>query len=177
MKEIKCKIKKIINVDNITKLVLFFIILQPIFDILSFLNIRGYIPIGISTIVKPLFVFVIGFIIYCIDRKQRKNYTKILVSYAILILVHSFILKDIMVSNSVILHELRFMINIAYMLVMFMIMDYIYMNSENKNSFISKLKKTLIVTFLIYASTIVLAIITGTSAKTYEYSDAMKQGY
>ena len=162
MKEIKCKIKKIINVDNITKLVLFFIILQPIFDILSFLNIRGYIPIGISTIVKPLFVFVIGFIIYCIDRKQRKNYTKILVSYAILILVHSFILKDIMVSNSVILHELRFMINIAYMLVMFMIMDYIYMNSENKNSFISKLKKTLIVTFLIYASTIVLAIITGT---------------
>ena len=100
MKEIKCKIKKIINVDNITKLVLFFIILQPIFDILSFLNIRGYIPIGISTIVKPLFVFVIGFIIYCIDRKQRKNYTKILVSYAILILVHSFILKDTSVQKA-----------------------------------------------------------------------------
>ena len=44
MKEIKCKIKKIINVDNITKLVLFFIILQPIFDILSFLNIIPYLP-------------------------------------------------------------------------------------------------------------------------------------
>lgn len=82
-----------------------------------------------------------------------------------------------MVSNSVILHELRFMINIAYMIVMFMIMDYVYINNEDKTEFINKLKKTLVITFLIYTITIVLAVITGTSAKTYEYSDATKQGY
>lgn len=177
MENIKNKIKTIINVKVITKLVLFFIILQPIFDILSFLNIRGYIPVGISTIIKPLFVFGIGLIIYFIDKKQRKSYTKIFVGYGILILIHSIILKDIMVSNSVILHELRFMINIAYMLVMFMIMDYVYINNEDKTEFINKLKKTLVITFLIYTITIVLAVITGTSAKTYEYSDATKQGY
>lgn len=57
MENIKNKIKTIINVKVITKLVLFFIILQPIFDILSFLNIRGYIPVGISTIIKPICIW------------------------------------------------------------------------------------------------------------------------
>lgn len=177
MEKIKNRIKEIFNINIITKLVLVFIMLQPVFDILSFLSIRGYIPIGISTIVKPLFVFGIGVFIYFTDKMQRKSYTKIFVTYAILIVIHSIMLKNIMVSNSIILHELRFMINIAYMLVMFMIMDCLYSNNTEKTEFISKLKKTLVITFFIYSITIIMSIITGTSAKTYEYSDASKLGY
>ena len=177
MENIKEKIKKIINVNNITKLVLIFIILQPIFDILSFLNIRGYIPIGISTIVKPLFVFGIGILIYILDKKQRKSYTKIFIPYGILIVIHNFMLKELMVENSIIIHEIRFMVNIAYMLVMFMIMDYLYSNNEDKTKFINYLKKSLIYTFFIYTITILISIITGTSARTYEYSDAAKDGF
>ena len=177
MNTIKEKLKKIFNINTITKMVLVFIILQPVFDILSFLNIRGYLPIGISTVAKPLFVFGIGVFIFCADKKQRKCYSKYLIPYGILMIIHSFMLKELMVENSVIIHEIRFMINVAYMLVMFMIMDYLYTNNENKKDFISSLKKVLVITFFIYIVTIIIAVITGTSAKTYEYSDASKLGF
>ena len=171
------KIQEKLNIEFITKIVLIYILLQPLFDILSFLYIRNYIPIGISTIVKPLFVFGIGIYIFLTNKKQRKAYTLIYVAYAILIIIHCLILKDIFVANSIILHEIRFMINIAYMLVLFMIMDYLYQNNPNKEEFIGKLKKTLVITFLIYCITILIAILTGTSGKTYEYSDATKEGF
>ena len=177
MKIIKEKLKKIFNINTITKMVLVFIILQPVFDILSFLNIRGYLPIGISTVAKPLFVFGIGVFIFCADKKQRKCYSKYLIPYGILMIIHSFMLKELMVENSVIIHEIRFMINVAYMLVMFMIMDYLYTNNENKKDFISSLKKVLVITFFIYIVPLIIAVITGTSAKTYEYSDASKLGF
>ena len=45
-------IKKYLNEDNLTRILYIFIILQPIFDILSYLYIRNYINIGISTIAK-----------------------------------------------------------------------------------------------------------------------------
>ena len=177
MENIKIKFKKIININIITKLVLLFIILQPIFDILSFLSIRGLIPIGISIIVKPLFVFGLGIFIFFSDKKQRKNNIKFLIPYALLIIIHSFLLKELMVENSTIIHEIRFMINIAYMLVMFMIMDYLYSGNENKQEFISKLKKALACTFIFYSITVIIAILTGTSGRTYEYSDASKEGF
>lgn len=177
MNTIKEKLKKIFNINTITKMVLVFIILQPVFDILSFLNIRGYLPIGISTVAKPLFVFGIGVFIFCADKKQRKCYSKYLIPYGILMIIHSFMLKELMVENSVIIHEIRFMINVAYMLVMFMIMDYLYTNNENKKDFISSLKKVLVITFFIYIVPLIIAVITGTSAKTYEYSDASKLGF
>ena len=177
MKKLRDNLSKVININIMTKLVLGFIILQPLFDILSFFSIRGYIPIGISTILKPVFVFEIGVLIYFIDKNQRKNYSKILIPYAILIVIHSIMLKAIMVENSVILHEIRFMVNIAYMLVMFMIMDYLYSNNINKEEFVKKLKKTLIITFFVYSITFLITVITGTSAKTYEYSDASKLGF
>lgn len=177
MKKLIENIRKVFNVEIISKLVLIFIVLQPLFDILSFLKIRDYIPIGISTVVKPLFVFGIGIFIYLTDKKQRKSYTVTFVVYAILIVVHCLILKDILVTNSVILHEIRFMINIAYMLVLFMIMDFLYQNHPNKEKFIKSLKKTLVITFFIYCISILLAIATGTSGKTYEYADAAKEGY
>ena len=151
MKKIIEKLQKILNVESISKMVLIFIVLQPIFDILSFLYIRKYIPVGISTIVKPLFIFGIGIFIYLTNKEQRKSYTKIFVVYAILLIIHCLILKDILVTNSVILHEIRFMINIAYMLVLFMIMDFLYQNHPDREKFIKSLKKTLVVTFFIYS--------------------------
>lgn len=177
MKKIIEKLQKIFNIEMISKMVLIFIVLQPLFDILSFLKIRDYIPIGISTIVKPLFVFGVGIFIYLTNKNQRKSYSKIFVAYGILLIIHCLILKDILVTNSIILHEIRFMINIAYMLVLFMIMDFLYQNHPDREKFIKSLKKTLIVTFFIYCVSILLAIVTGTSGRTYEYADAIKEGF
>lgn len=170
-------IKEKINNKNIVKLVLIFLLLQPLFDILSFLDIRNIIPFGISTYVKPLFVFGIGAIIYLIDKDARKKWTILYVLYGILLLGHLFILNRISTDFSIILHELRFMTNIAYMLMFYIIFDYMYIRNENKEEFIKQLKSSLIITFMIYCITILLAIITGTSGRTYEYSDALKEGF
>ena len=171
------KIKNKINNKNIVNIMLIFLLLQPLFDILSFLDIRNLIPIGISTYVKPIVVFGIGVIIYLIDKDERKKWTILYVLYGILTIGHLIILNRISTDFSIILHELRFMINIGYMLVLYIIFDYMYFKSENKEEFIVRLKKTLVATFIIYCVTILIAIITGTSGKTYEYSDAYKLGF
>lgn len=171
------KIREKINNKNIVNLMLIFLLLQPLFDILSFLDIRNLIPIGISTYVKPIIVFGVGAIIYLIDKEERKKWTILYVLYAILVVGHLFILNRISTDFSVILHELRFMINMGYMLVLYIIFDYMYYRSEDREETINRLKKTLVATFIIYCVTIIISIITGTSGRTYEYSDASKLGY
>lgn len=171
------KIKELFNIKFLTQAVLVFIFLQPIFDILSFLDIRGIIPFGVSTYLKPLFIFGIGLIIYFISKKQRKKWTITYVAYGILVIVHTILLHNLDVSNSVILHEIRFMLNLAYMIIMYMIFNYLYSENENKEEFINRLKKTLVCTFIFYCLTIIISMITGTSGKTYEYSDALKDGF
>lgn len=171
------KIRNKINNKNIVNIMLIFLLLQPLFDILSFLDIRNLIPVGISTYVKPIVVFGIGAIIYMIDKEERKKWTILYILYAILVIGHLIILNRISTDFSIILHEFRFMINIAYMLVLYMVFDYMYYRSEDREETISRLKKTLVTTFIIYCATILIAIITGTSGRTYEYSDAYKLGF
>ena len=69
MEKLRNLITKKITIEFLTQIVLLFILAQPVLDILSFLNVNGYIP-GISTIIKPLFVFGIGAYIFFSD-KQR----------------------------------------------------------------------------------------------------------
>lgn len=171
------KIKKIFTVENLSKIFLIYILLQPLFDILSFLDIRGMIPFGISTYAKPLIVFGLGFIIFCINKEQRKKWFLLYAIYAVLMVIHSFMLKELNTANSVIFQEIRYMVNIAYMLALYMIFDFFYRNYENREEFIQKLKRTVVWTFLFYCITIVFAIVTGTSGKTYEYADPNKQGF
>lgn len=64
--------KKLFKIENITKIVLIYVLLQPILDILSYLNVHGYIP-GISTIFKPVFVFGIGCYVFFKDKKVEKS--------------------------------------------------------------------------------------------------------
>ena len=63
------KREKIIQL--IFKLVLLFILIQPLFDVLSFLDIRQIIPVGISTYVKPIFVFGIGLVLLFLTEQKR----------------------------------------------------------------------------------------------------------
>lgn len=58
-------------------------------------------------------------------------------------IVHSLILKDLYIENSVIIHEIRFMINFAYMIVLFMIFEFLYSSNKDKTNFIEKMKKFL----------------------------------
>lgn len=177
MEEKMNKIKKILTVENLSKIFLIYIFLQPVFDILSFLDIRGMIPFGISTYVKPLIVFGLGILIFFTNKEQRKKWFLLYAIYVILMIIHSLMLKELNTANSVVFQEIRYMVNIAYMLALYMIFDFFYRNYENREEFIKKLKKTVVWTFLFYCITIVLAIVTGTSGKTYEYADPNKQGF
>lgn len=171
------KIKKLLTVKNLSKIFLIYIFLQPVLDILSFLDIRSLIPFGISTYVKPLFVFGLGATIFLINKQQRKKWFLLYLVYAALMVIHTIMLKELNTANSLVFQEIRYMVNIVYMLVLYMIFDYFYLNYEDKEEFAQKLKKTIVYTFVFYCITIVLAILTGTSAKTYEYADATKQGF
>lgn len=159
---------------NITML---FIIMQPIFDLLSFLYIRGYIPIGISTYGKPL---IIGFINLALLFIYKKQIVKCAITYGaslLLMVGHTLLLKDLYVENSVIFHEIRFMINLIYMLLCYHAFKILYDETDEKDKYIKYLKKTLVITFGLYIVLYLIAVITGTSGSTYEYADALKHGY
>lgn len=158
------------------KIILVFIFLQPILDILSRLAIKGYIP-NISIIIKPLFVF--GMMIYFLLKfnHQKKKWFIYMGMFGILTIGHLYILYRLFTDNSVILHEFRFMINIFYMIAMFIILFTLYDYIDDKESYFKKIKNTIFYTFLLYFSLYLIAIVTGTSGLTYEYSDKFKLGY
>ena len=158
-------------------LTLLFIFIQPIFDLLSFLYIREYITIGISTYVKPLIIGLVNLALVFIFKKQFLKCAVTYVGFIVLTVVHVFLLYRMLVETAVILHEIRFMINLLYMLICYHSVRILYEEAPNKNKFAEYLKTTLFSTFGLYVLLYLLAFITGTSGRTYEYADALKQGY
>ncbi len=159
------------------KITCVFILLQPIFDLLSFLNIRGYITIGVSTFAKPLIIGFINVALVLIYKKQIWRCSITYGCYLALIIVHTLLLHGLEIETSVILHEIRFMINILYFLVCYHTFRILYEQAPEKETFALELKKVLVVTFGFYIVLFLLAVATGTSGMTYEYSDAYKKGY
>lgn len=165
------------KIKIITKIMMIYVLLQPFLDILSFLKIRNIISFGISTYIKPLFVFSLAIYIYIFFEKDKKKWLTYGILFVILAVGHIFILKNLLISNSIIIHECRFLLNIAYMVALFIIFNIVYKNYPDKQDLLRKLKRTVILTFLIYCLLLLVAVLTGTSALTYEYADKTKLGY
>ena len=159
------------------KLLLIFIILQPIFDILSFLSIREIIPFNISTYIKPLFVFGLATYSLFFLNKKRKAWYLYIAGYVLFMIGHFLILNRLLIPISTILHEYRFIINIAYMIALFITFYSVYNNCYDKEELLRKLKKTIIITFCLYGLLLLISVLSGTSALTYEYSDKNKKGF
>ena len=158
------------------KIFLIFILLQPVFDILSRGAILGYIP-NISKYVKPIFVFgLTGYLLLFHSMKKKRWYAYTFL-YIILCIGHTYLLYEILVDKSVILHEFRFLINIAYMIAMYISFDTLYYYSSNKEEMYRMIKKTIYHTFILYFAFYLIAIVTNTSGMTYEISDKAKLGY
>ena len=154
-----------------------FIVLQPVFDLLSFLYIRGFIPVGISTYGKPLIIGLINIALLLTYKKQIPRVAVTYGLYLLLMVVHSLFLYGFRTETSVILHEIRFMINILYMLICYFDLKILYDEAQDKAQFTTTLKIVLLATFGLYILLFLVAVVTGTSGRTYEYSDALKQGY
>lgn len=165
------------NLKKIVKIMSIFIILQPFLDILSNLYIENIIPFGISTYIKPLFIFIMMAYIFFKYSNNKKSWFLYTFLFLILIIGHILILKDLFVNNTIILHELRYMINIIYMIGCFIIYYTIYQRCEDKKYLLLSIKKTIAITFLIYCILLIISVLTNTSGMTYEYSDKNKKGY
>ena len=161
---------------NITvKLLFLFVLLQPLLDILSTLANMNYI-INISTYLKPLFVF--GIIFYLLFKNpNRKKWIIYIIAFVIYMFIHLLLIYNLVIFNSVILQEFRFILNIAYMIALFISFNTLYCYSYDKSKLLSNMKKCLLYTFIIYTGLFILSIITKTSFLTYSYSDPSKLGY
>lgn len=154
-----------------------FILLQPIFDLLSFLYIREMLPIAVSTYVKPVLAGLINLALLLVYKKHILRCGIVYGGYLVLVIVHTLFLNGFMVELSVILHELRFMINLLYLLICCFNLHILYTESNDPKQFVSKLSKVLLITFACYFVLYFLAVCTGTSGMTYEYSDPLKEGF
>ena len=84
------------KIYKITNLMLIFIILQPLFDILSYLNIRNIIPLGISTYLKPLFAVILAIYIFFNNNMHRKFWIIYACAFIVLIIqIRFFHILDI----------------------------------------------------------------------------------
>ena len=159
------------------KATLIFILLQPIFDVLSFLYIRSILPIPVSTYIKPLLAGLINIALLFTYKRHFVRCGIVYGAYLVLTIVHTLLLKGFFVEFSVIAHELRFMINLLYLLICYFNLRILYTESYDKKSFAGRLSKVLMLTFALYFVLYLLAVLTGTSGMTYEYSDSLKEGY
>lgn len=163
--------------DKLLNILLIFIILQPFLDILSYLSIREIIPFNISTYLKPLFVFGLGTYLLLTRCYNKKSCFFYIITFVIFTIGHIYILYRLLVDQSVLLHELRFIINIAYMIALFIIFSILCKDHPYKEELLRKLKKTILITFCLYFSLLLVSIFTKTSSLTYEYADDSKLGF
>ena len=157
-------------------LILIFVLLQPVLDILSRLAILDIIP-NISTYVKPLFVFGLSaFLLFKYSPFKKKWLTYIIV-FILFTLGHLYLLYQLLLGKDLILHEFRFIINIAYMIALCIALFTLYHYCTDQKVMLRRIKYTTVITFSIYFVLFILAVLTGTSGMTYEYSDPNKLGF
>lgn len=161
---------------NFLNLILIFVLLQPILDILSRLAILDIIP-NISTFLKPLFVFFITFYLLIKYSPFKRRWFSYIIVFVLFMIGHSYLLYQLLMGKELIFHEIRFMINIAYMIALFISLYTLYHWSSDKKEMLRKIKYTAVITFAIYFSLLILAVLTGTSGMTYEYADKYKLGF
>ena len=159
------------------KLMCIFLVLQPVFDVLSQLYVNEVIPIGISTYGKPLFV---GFLNIALVLVYRKHFWRCAIHYGLYLafsVVHVLLIRGLLVEMFFILPEIRHMLNLLYFLLCWHDVRILYEEAPDRDLFIRKLTKALLACFGLYLVLYLLAVVTGTSGMTYAYADDTKKGF
>lgn len=167
----KEKIKQIFNVENILYL---FIIICPVLDMLSFIfrNIFNT-NISPSTILRPIIPMAIILYIFLKDKIKIKL---ILIAsiYAIYGIVHLvvFNLTKTGWAYSGLAHELQYIINYSFMILNLFIYMYVFKSKNDAN-----LKKSVLISQIIYIVSIFISILTNTSSATYDEAQIGYKGW
>ena len=161
----------------LSNLLLLFILLQPVFDVLSQLHVKGIISIGISTYGKPLFAAALNIVLILAYRKYFWRCAVHYVLYCTFSVVHIYLFKGLPSGTVVLLAEIRHMLNLVYMLLCCYDIHILWTEAPCKDLFAKKLAMYLLGCFGLYLVLYLLAVVTGTSGMTYEYADATKLGF
>ena len=163
-------LKEKINVENILCL---FVIICPIFDILSFVFRNKFnTNISPSTILRPIIPICVIIYLFFKNDKKFKLYTFLsFLVFAIYAIIHLYIFQKIKTGSSYsnIIHETQYIVNYSFMILNLFLYIYIF-----KNRGTDKLKKSVLYASFIYIASIYLSIITKTSSYTYPLE---KMGY
>lgn len=157
--------KKKINTKNLTEnLLVIFVILCPVFDILSFVFRNTFnTSISPSTILRPI-IPLIAIIDLFIKSKYKLRMFVVAVVYGVYALVHLlvFTTANTGFSYSNVVHEMQYVMNYTFMIIILFVYAYVFKDKEK-----DKLERAVISSVSIYIASILLAIITNTSSATY----------
>ena len=162
-------IKKVITIENILCL---FLILCPILDAASFLY-RNYFNtnLSVSTVLRPIIPIIAIVYIFFKDKIKSKLIITGLI-YGLYAIIHLYIFS-IMARGSAygnIFRELQYIVNYTFMIMNLFIYLYIFIfrkKNIEREECITKIRKTLLISFTIYIVLMYIAILTGTSSSTY----------
>lgn len=157
--------KKKIDTKNLTEnLLVIFVILCPVFDILSFVFRNTFnTSISPSTILRPI-IPLIAIIDLFIKSKHKVKMFIIAVIYGVYALAHLLLFNTVNTgfSYSNVVHEMQYIMNYTFMIIILFVYAYVFKDKEK-----GKLQRAIISSVSIYIASILLAIITNTSSTTY----------
>lgn len=157
--------KKKIDTKNLTEnSLIIFLILCPVFDILSFVFRNTFnTSLSPSTILRPI-IPLIAIIDLFIKSKHKIKMFIIAVIYGIYALTHLLLFNTANTgfSYSNVVHEMQYIMNYTFMIIILFVYAYVFRDKEK-----GKLQRAIISSVSIYIASILLAIITNTSSTTY----------
>ncbi|RWZ59068.1 O-antigen ligase domain-containing protein [Halobacillus fulvus] len=160
-----------INNESFKKLLLLFIIIQPVLDILTFFSIKQLnMSITIGIVVRVLFMGVSLLFIFFGNNSSFKKYVipYLLALFAVvgIGLVYNFFDKPIF---NVFL-ELQYVAKTLYFIIMFCSYLLLFTNNDKMNETKLQILKSITIAMMIVAATMFISIVTGTASETYDYN-------
>lgn len=158
--------------NNIYKIILIFLFIQPIIDVITGVSINYLnINLNISSIIRLMFLFFCIYYLIFINKNDKKKNIIYLLLYLIYLILYSIsviIYKDI----NVLSYEIKNNLNIFYFPIIFLGLYNMFKNNNIK----IKLKH-IIYLFLIYILFIIIPDITNTGFNSYEHSKVGNIGW
>ena len=153
--------------DNVNKIIIFFMIIQPILDAITGINLNFFnITFPFAPIIRLSFMLFCMYYVIFINRK--KNDLKKLVILLLYMLI--FVISTLLVKGRyVLIYEITNLLNVFYLPILVVCLLNIF---EHKKICLDY--KYLVITYFIYLALIIIPNVTGTSFLSYSHS---KMGY
>ena len=164
------------NYDIVSKILLLFIMLSPVFDIISFLFRNKFdSKISISTFIRPIIpVFVAIYIFFTANKKNKKIFISLATIYILYAIIHLIIAKKLFTgcSDGNIINETQYIFNFTFLVIDLIIYLYTFIyegkiKGKAKTKINSSISNSMLIMVAIYLITILVSIITKTSSFTY----------